>query len=296
MDTFLRTFGQLLKEFWIPLLFALLWTIVSAGGVSAVFANGGVNFLKTFAPAFFFCSWMSGQVFRVKKQLRVEDGIQNIEKRLGSSIELLRLADDKLNSSIKQITESARDTVASVSLGQSCCFAISPTEVDAEELGFFITEIRQHGAGALLDVTAHFGDIQLAFELPANNRSEEQQKEVVAFYKIGDLRVGEMYRLKRWVRFGERQTRRIEFVFSTRIGFGFEQRIIYRPAGGRWVLATIVKDRSGSLLIERRPRRILYEYIHPDFPREPDGSIDWITNWDADRDHPPADDTTAIYY
>jgi hypothetical protein len=44
------------------------------------------DFLNVFAPAFFLCSWLLGQVFRIQKQARVENNLSSIENRIESLI------------------------------------------------------------------------------------------------------------------------------------------------------------------------------------------------------------------
>lgn len=77
---------QLIREFWIPLLGAIIWTIVNYFNSSN--DNKNLTDLVNIAmPSFFFASWMTGQYFRVKKQNHVATTLTKIEDRVGSVLE-----------------------------------------------------------------------------------------------------------------------------------------------------------------------------------------------------------------
>ena len=85
----LPTLKRLAKEFWLPLLLAAVWTgfgVLSGGGYDIKGAVAKANLqsiIANFATSFFFLSWLSGQVFRVKKQAHVEAGLASVEQRIG---------------------------------------------------------------------------------------------------------------------------------------------------------------------------------------------------------------------
>lgn len=68
---------QLLKEFWIPLCCAFVWTLIQK------YNNGTINSVEKFGATFFFISWLIAQIFRVKKQIKVDTNLTDIETRLG---------------------------------------------------------------------------------------------------------------------------------------------------------------------------------------------------------------------
>ena len=71
---------QILQEFWIPLLGSLGWTFLNYYNSDKIFKDW-TEYVSIFAPAFFFLSWMTGQFFRVKKQVGVSSSLTNIESR-----------------------------------------------------------------------------------------------------------------------------------------------------------------------------------------------------------------------
>lgn len=77
MGTKLNTARQLLQEFWLPLLLAAAWTAYTERS-----GFGFSSIIRTFSPAFFLCSWLTGQVVRVSRQARTESGLRQLETRL----------------------------------------------------------------------------------------------------------------------------------------------------------------------------------------------------------------------
>ena len=76
----MRIAFQILKEFWLPSILAIGWTIYSvydAGGDWSIAST-----INIFGPSFFLLSWASGQFFRVRKQARVESNLTDIETRV----------------------------------------------------------------------------------------------------------------------------------------------------------------------------------------------------------------------
>jgi len=74
---------QIIKEFWIPLTAAIVWTIwnaVKTGGK----INNITDAINIAVPSFFFVSWLTSQYFRVRKQESVSSTLQNIESRVES--------------------------------------------------------------------------------------------------------------------------------------------------------------------------------------------------------------------
>ena len=66
----MKIIKQILKEFWIPLLGSIIWTVINYYN-SEKSVKDWTELVSIFAPAFFFLSWMTGQFFRVKKQTGV---------------------------------------------------------------------------------------------------------------------------------------------------------------------------------------------------------------------------------
>lgn len=79
----IKVFKQLLKEFWIPLTIATIWT-----GVNIIKVHekplDWTDYINIGVTAFFFVSWMTGQFFRVRKQENISSSLDKIEARVNS--------------------------------------------------------------------------------------------------------------------------------------------------------------------------------------------------------------------
>ncbi len=75
----MKTLLQLLREFWLPLLLGIAWTIFNF--IDRPLSRWTVReVLNVFGPTFFFISWLVAQWYRVKKQQRVERGLIEIQR------------------------------------------------------------------------------------------------------------------------------------------------------------------------------------------------------------------------
>jgi hypothetical protein len=73
----MQVISQLLREFWLPLLLGVAWTVFNV--IDNPHATWSIReFLNIFGPTFFFMSWLVAQWYRVKKQQRVEEGLTEI--------------------------------------------------------------------------------------------------------------------------------------------------------------------------------------------------------------------------
>lgn len=77
----MKIFKQLLREFLLPFTVALIWT-----GSNIYFSKDDelsiIKFFNIFGPSFFLVAWMTGQVFRVKKQQGVENKLTTLINEL----------------------------------------------------------------------------------------------------------------------------------------------------------------------------------------------------------------------
>lgn len=74
----MKALHQLLREFWLPLIVGVAWTVYNLADRPANEwkVKDAVN---VFGPTFFFVSWMAAQWYRVRKQQRVEDGLAKLQ-------------------------------------------------------------------------------------------------------------------------------------------------------------------------------------------------------------------------
>ncbi len=83
----MKTAKRLLSEFWIPLIIAVLWTIYNAFLPSET--SSFTKWINLFGPSFFLCSYVSGNIVRVKRQQAAEEKFVSIETRIESVLERL---------------------------------------------------------------------------------------------------------------------------------------------------------------------------------------------------------------
>lgn len=113
----MKMLKQIILEFWFPLTFAVLWTILrvlSAPDASTGWQQTVLNCIGTFAPAFFFLSFLSGQWFRVRKQLKVEGGLISVEQRITDLVGHMEMQASHLE-------KQAKDIVGYTTGGESYC-------------------------------------------------------------------------------------------------------------------------------------------------------------------------------
>ena len=72
---------QILKEFWLPFLAAVGWTVFSLLDQTADKWTLRAA-VTSFGPSFFLASWLVAQWYRVRKQQKVEAGLGGIEVRV----------------------------------------------------------------------------------------------------------------------------------------------------------------------------------------------------------------------
>ena len=74
----MKVIAQLLKEFWLPLILGVVWTLFNV--LDKPPNSWSVkDTLNIFGPTFFFMSWPIAQWYRVKKQQKVEEGLGSIQ-------------------------------------------------------------------------------------------------------------------------------------------------------------------------------------------------------------------------
>ncbi|MGH8350858.1 MAG: hypothetical protein ACRES5_30480 [Pseudomonas sp.] len=90
--TLKKTTLQLVKEFSVPMILSIAWTVYVLWGKEVTVQSIGANL----GGAFFFVSWMTGQFFRVRKQAGVENSLSAVEGRIHAIT-------DRLETSTKEL-------------------------------------------------------------------------------------------------------------------------------------------------------------------------------------------------
>lgn len=76
----MKVFRQLAREFIIPFVLSLSWVAFNVLGSSEDWDIRRT--INVFGPTFFLSSWMIGQIYRVKKQLNIEENFASIQDRM----------------------------------------------------------------------------------------------------------------------------------------------------------------------------------------------------------------------
>ncbi|OFX28320.1 MAG: hypothetical protein A2X08_12610 [Bacteroidetes bacterium GWA2_32_17] len=92
---------QILKEFWLPIIAAVLWTGINWYFETSTEKSSSIDLIKIFGAAFFFLSWLLAQYWRVKKQLKVESSFSTVESNL---ITLTDKLESKTNILVNHLT------------------------------------------------------------------------------------------------------------------------------------------------------------------------------------------------
>lgn len=233
-----KTGKQLLREFWTPGLIAGGWTVyVGWGGNITV-----QSVLAAFGPSFFLASWLTGQVFRVRKQAGVESSLQTLEGRI---TELL----DKLEAKTQELLNHMTG-------GESYCYMI----VMSDNINWVVVHAGDHD---LQNLTARICDIDVSFDLPNWMQTANS-----------NVPIGTLFKGKANQCFSQPLTgrhRRFNIFYTASNGSFVQELRLKYVEPGKWVIATRVY-REGVDPAED-PAAILYERIDPEFPLEADGTV-----------------------
>jgi len=228
-----RTGKQLLKEFWLPGLIAGCWTtyVVWGGNISVE------TVLAAFGPSFFLASWLTGQVFRVRKQAGVESSLQALEGRMTGLV-------DKLE-------DKTRDLVNHITGGDSYCYM----NVMADSVNWMAFHEGEHH---LQNLSARVCDIDIEMEGPSWWQVANTNVSIGTLFKGMCTQCLTMPLNGRHRRFN---------IFFTASNGSFLQELRLKHVGAnRWATATRVSRNVDDQQV------ILFERIDPDFLLEADGT------------------------
>lgn len=97
----MKIIKHIIKEFWIPLIGSIIWTVFNFYSLKDQDKNI-TTIINIAMPSFFFISWMTGQYFRVKKQTDVADSLSSIETRINGVLDDIK----NQSNSMKMITDT----------------------------------------------------------------------------------------------------------------------------------------------------------------------------------------------
>lgn len=241
----MTTGKQLLKEFWLPFLCAVLWTFYKFGGIS----NDGWSLraaIETFAPSFFLASWVSAQWYRVRKQQKVESELTSIESRI-------RAATSELEAKSAHI-------VSHVIGGEAYCRLVLTTDFVPGQPSTLM--FLSCGKYPLYEVSARIVDLE-AFNASVRKAVAEDLSSETRL-ELGTLVPGTAKLVRGSFALGNGTERNFNIFFHARNG-GFTQGLRFRKVGAGWLLADYVA----------RGNNIIFESVPDRFPRNDDGTVEW---------------------
>jgi hypothetical protein len=217
MSHSVRTIQQLLREFWLPLLVAMAWTIYAVWGKPLDLKT----IVSVLGPAFFLASWMTGHFFRVRKQENVQTGLTSLEGRLEGLV-------GQLESQAKEITQFTTG-------GDSYCyFSIGVGDNSNQSTWTVVHE----GKYPLYDVNARIVDLEI-FSTAMSSGNPFAADTIVQIGDIGEKQAC----MLRSIDLGPSDARDFNIFFSARSGF-FNQLVRFRRVDGKWREATSVLNRE----------------------------------------------------
>lgn len=214
-----KTIIQLVKEFCVPFLVALIWTVAVLWGKPMDPQTIGSNF----ASVFFFTSWMTGQVFRVRKQAGVESSLSLLESRVSHVV--------------GQLEAQTLELTNHMDGGDSfCAFNICLQE---ENQSYWLAVT--HGKYPMYNVSARVIDLDLYDETSRRPQVEDAE----TYIEIGDLSLDGAH-ISKLFDLGDSSSRRFNVFFAAK-NRSVVQNIKYKLVDGEWTWATKVFDETGEL-------------------------------------------------
>lgn len=239
-----KTANQFLKEFWGPFVAASAWTGYAIFHAPESEPMAAV-IVKAFGPAFFFVSWLLAQVFRIRKQQKMDGDLLSI--------------DGQLKDTLRHLDEKTNDLAAHITGGDSFCYA----EVSSLRLRDGVRLILHHeGRHALYDVGVRVFD--------CDNHPQDMEPYFDVFlsgqihFQVPLLVPGTVRPTNCEFNPGETDSRSLNLFYSARNG-NFTQLLRGKKVDGKWFYA---------ILVERKDKAI-FELVDPHYPRNELGEVVW---------------------
>lgn len=215
-----KVLWNVLKEFWLPFVAALAWTVFSICSMDSD-DRSLVKIVGIFGSAFFLISWINGQFFRIKKQAKTEDSFETIETRLKTLTAGIEAETEKLVGFATGGNSFPKLAFSSIDHGKNTCMLILSNE----------------GKYPLYD-------IQVRIVV----RSGDPVGDI--FRPPQPLAAGSAVPLGTWS-FNEEQKLSYNIFISARNGH-FIQYVRLFKTESQWVVRFRVMDSSGNVLLEKK--------------------------------------------
>jgi len=214
---------------------AAAWTIYVLWGKPLSVQSIGMNL----GPAFFFASWMTGQIFRVRKQAGVESSLAAVEQRIQAVTERLEHQTEQL--------------VGHVTGGASFCYVEVGRQGDDQSIWMLI----QSGPFPMYTMQVRIVDLDTFHNDPHTGRMSER------YFAVDELPVG-LAKTLDWHSLGPGDSRRFNIFMNARNGTIFQQ-ILLRRINSDWLLATKIEVCG----------KIVRQSVDDGFPRDAAGRVEW---------------------
>ncbi len=236
---------QLLKEFWLPVLVAIAWTIYNVNSAPKV-QTTLKDAINIFGPTFFFASWLIAQWYRVKKQQKVEQGLVGIES--------------KIQKNLDDLDKKTQDLVSYITGGASACYLVM-SQISTDRIGSLV--LVHVGDHPLYEINARIVDLEI-FDQTKDNMTPESLRASETVISFGNLTVGHALMTSHQFNLGTTSPRRFNIFFSARNG-SFTQLLRFARVDGKWIHAIKVM----------RDETVLYESVQPEYPKGAGGQVAW---------------------
>ena len=236
---------QLLFEFWLPFLIALIWTCYNIwdtpGGQWSIRTS-----VNVFGPTFFFISWLASQWYRVRKQQKVEGGLSNIEA--------------SVKRTLAELEAKTVDLVGHITGGESACYIIGTPIASGVLTHTALVHVGKH---ALYEVSARIVDLE-AFDHIKDNLTFENIRNTEILRQFGNLVPNHATMLQEIFSLGVGTSRNFNIFYTARNG-SFTQLLRFRKVNDSWLYATkVVRDEA-----------TLYENIQEGYPLNENSEVIW---------------------
>ena len=252
----MKTFRQVLKEFWIQVVISCVWALYNVQNLSSD-KNLCLEFVKQFGVSFFLASWFLGQIIRIKKQHKIEGSFVSIELRLASLIKKLEVTTEEI---INYLTGGDSYGVVDV-------LTILENGRDVHLFYF-----NNKGNYTLYDVNISYSNPeQIKMENREDERATVEHLKHYTRINIGNIPSPGGNTFGNTFQINEGEKLKLNFHINARNG-AFSQLLRIIRANGKLIIArkinTITSESKG-------PSKILLEEINMDFPKNENGKIDW---------------------
>lgn len=229
---------QLVKEFWIPFLAASGWTVYAVWDQQLTVKS----VIAIFGPSFFLASWMTGQIFRVRKQAGVESSLTNVESRLETVV--------------TQLEAKSLQMINHVTGGDSFCFFM-PFRSMANNASWLALH---SGEYPLYQVSVRIVDLEAMVKTPQYR--PEDDAGYAQYIDIGDMPCGSRL-MYEGADLGESGDRSFNIFINARNGRIYQEVRFKRVEGGMCVAYRVTRN------------DIVLEVIVPPQLLDEGGRFDW---------------------